>query len=383
MGYMKWTTPIILLTVITGLRAEVHQLTLKQAVDTALKQNPEIILARLDEQKAALGVTVAKDPFIPRVVVGSGLAQSWGFPLSIEGSAPSIIRAQAIMSVYNRSYSYLVAQAKENARTATIDQNAKRDDIAFRTASAYLDILRARQALDMLRRQAESLQRVQAAVAVRITEGRELPVDGKRAEFNLSRSRQRADALELDIAHAETSLALVLGYGPNDRVKPVAVEGAIGDLPESEESSVETALENSKEVRKFESQLQAKGFEKRSYDAQRLPSLDLVAQYALFGRYNNYEDFFRTFQRHNGQLGVSIQLPILPGGAAKAKSKQADAEMEQLRLQLNSARNRITVDTRHSFQEVRRARGTREVARLDLELAREQLSVSLEQMNGV
>jgi outer membrane protein TolC len=274
---MKWTTPIILLTVITGLRAEVHQLTLKQAVDTALKQNPEIILARLDEQKAALGVTVAKDPFIPRVVVGSGLAQSWGFPLSIEGSAPSIIRAQAIMSVYNRSYSYLVAQAKENARTATIDQNAKRDDIAFRTASAYLDILRARQALDMLRRQAESLQRVQETVAMRVTEGRELPVEGKRAEFNLSRSRQRADALELDSAHAETSLALVLGYGPNDRVRPVGVEGEIADLPESEESSVETALENSKEVRIFESQLQAKGFEKRSYDAQRLHYLFVFA----------------------------------------------------------------------------------------------------------
>jgi outer membrane protein TolC len=34
------------------LRAETHPMTLRQAVETALKQNPDIALARLDEAKA-------------------------------------------------------------------------------------------------------------------------------------------------------------------------------------------------------------------------------------------------------------------------------------------------------------------------------------------
>ena len=43
----------------TGLRTEVHTLTLSQALDLALKQNPDLTLTRLDEQKALQGVQAA------------------------------------------------------------------------------------------------------------------------------------------------------------------------------------------------------------------------------------------------------------------------------------------------------------------------------------
>src|SRR5436305_14030572 len=66
--------------------AAVHQLTLRQAVAIAVKQNPDLALARLDEENARQAVRIAKDPFAPRVTVGSGLAYSNGFPMSIEGS---------------------------------------------------------------------------------------------------------------------------------------------------------------------------------------------------------------------------------------------------------------------------------------------------------
>ena len=39
--------------------AEVHPLTLRQAVDLALKTNPDLMLARLDEQKAQTAIRIA------------------------------------------------------------------------------------------------------------------------------------------------------------------------------------------------------------------------------------------------------------------------------------------------------------------------------------
>ena len=66
-----------------------YTLTLRQAVDLALQQNPELIATRLDEQKAAQSVRLAKDPFYPRLITGSGAAYSSGYPLAIEGSPPS------------------------------------------------------------------------------------------------------------------------------------------------------------------------------------------------------------------------------------------------------------------------------------------------------
>src|ERR1051325_4478749 len=136
-------TILLLLAVSAAGRAEIRSLTLKQAVDLAARQNPDRALARLDEEKARQGVRVARDPFIPRFAAGSGLAYSSGFPMSIEGSAPSIVQARASQYIFNRQQTYLVAQAKEDARGAGMGTAGKREEVAYRTASLYLDAERA------------------------------------------------------------------------------------------------------------------------------------------------------------------------------------------------------------------------------------------------
>src|SRR5450631_2753847 len=118
---------LILLALPCLLRAEVRPMTLRQAVETALKQNPDIALARFDEEKARQGVRVARDPFTPRLIVGSGLAYSNGFPMSIEGSAPSIVQARATQFLFNRQQSFAVAQAREQVRGAGFGVAGKRD----------------------------------------------------------------------------------------------------------------------------------------------------------------------------------------------------------------------------------------------------------------
>ena len=52
----------------------------------------------------------------------------------------------------------------------------------------------------------------------------------------------------------------------------------------------------------------------------------------------------------------------------------------QLRTQMNQARNRIELDTQKSYQELRKAMSASEVAKLDLDYAREQVSVLLVQL---
>ncbi len=360
-----------------ALRAEVHTLTLRQAVDRALQQNPEVAMARLDEVKALAAVRVQKDPFTPRVSFGSGLAYTNGFPMSIDGAAPSVVQGHASQYLFNRQQSYVVAQTKEEARAVGIAATAKQDDVAFRTSSLYLDAERAGRASEMARREVESLEKVLATVQSRVEEGRELPLESKRAELNLARARQVADALDGDLETAQTSLAMVLGYSADDRVRPAAEDRPAPPMPPSEEAAVESALGSSKELRRLESQLAAKGLEARAAKAARLPRVDLVAQYGLFATFNHYQDYFLKYQRNNGELGVSVQLPLLPGPGVRAAAAQSDADAAKLRIQMSDTRNRITADTRQAFREIRKAEAAREVAHLDLELAREQLTLNL------
>lgn len=361
------------------LAAEVHTLSLKQAVDLALKQNPDLLLARFDEVKAQQAIREARDPFHPKLIVGSGLAYTNGFPLSIEGSAPSLIRADATQSLFNRQRSYEVAKVREQARGAGISTQARRDDAALRTALQYLEADRLRRAAEVARRQTESIEKMAEITRIRVAEGRELELENKRTAARLAQARHRARVLEGAAGMEEEALALLLGFPSGDQVRPIAEERPVLKVPESEDEVTRGALEASKDLRLLQSKMQAAGLDVKANQAARLPRIDLVAQYGLFARFNNYDDFFRRFQRHNGQIGVSFQMPILPGSAAPARAEQAATESARLRLEMAAARSRVSMTARRAFQDLKNAESLREVARLDLEVAREQLAVSMAQ----
>jgi outer membrane protein TolC len=186
--------------------------------------------------------------------------------------------------------------------------------------------------------------------------------------------------LSADRAAAETALAIAIGLTADDRVLPVEESRPAPPVADSGESTIQAALGRHPDLRKLQSQIAAKGLEVRSEKSARLPRVDLIAQYGLFAKFNHYEDYFRTFQRNNGQIGMSVQVPIFTGAGVDAQVGQTETEIAKLKLQLNNARNQIGADLRSSFREVKKAESAAEVARLDLDVAREQLSVNLAQM---
>ncbi len=361
-------------------RAEIRPLTLRQAVTLALHQNPDLMLARLDAQKAHEAIRVSKDPFTPKLSVGSGLAYSDGFPMSIEGSAPSVVQARASQFIFNRQQTLAVAQAKEDARTAQFTANSKRDDIAYRVASLYLDAERAARVGELARKDVESRQKVLETVQALLQEGRVLPLDEKIAALHAAEARQTAANLEDDQAAAETALAIALGFSADDRVRPVAEERAAPPLPASEDQALQEAIDSNQNLRRIESEIVSKKLELRGDKAARWPRADLVAQYGMLARFNNYNQFFKTFQRNNGEVGVSFQFPLLSGSGVKGQMAQSEIDIEHLQVELKDASNHLESDLQESFRASRRASTSAEVARLDLDVAREQLSVDLAQL---
>lgn len=363
-----------------ALSAEVHTLTLREALELAQKQNPDILIARIDELRAAETVREARDPFTPRLVVGSGLAYTSGFPMSIEGSAPSVVQARAIQSIYNRPLSFQVAVARENARGAVIDSAVRRDEVLHRVATMHVAADRAGRIADLVGQQIASFEKIADAVKARVGEGRELPIESRAAELRLLQARQRFQALQAETDQAQSALAVALGFPAGDKVQAAAQEEpARVPVPETEALAVEEALTNSKQLRRIESSMQARQLQAQGARSARWPQVDLVAQYALMAKFNQYEDFFRKFQRHNGQLGISFQLPLFAGNAAKAQAATADLEIARLRLELNATRDRISIDTHRSWQDLAVATSGRDVARMDLDVTRERLGVALAQ----
>lgn len=371
-------TALFVLTLLA--RAETHSLTLPETIARASRQNPDVVLARLDEQRAQEDIRIAQNPFRPKVYGGSGLAYTYGYPNSIEGNAPSLIQLKTAMELYNRPDSYKLAATKELARGSQFGAQAKGEEVAFQAADLFLSASQNEHTADTLGTQIPSLKKVADALSAAVGEGSELPLELKRANVNLAASEERLDSAKLDADYYEMMLAVALGYPATDRVKPIDSSGSELPAPASETEAADSALRNNRELRQMQSNVLAKELDLRSYKASRLPQIDLVAQYALFSK-ANYTAYFQKFQRNNAQIGASITIPILVGTAAKGMAEQAAVDLQKLRIQTDQIRNRVIADTRRSYQQWQKAENIRNLSRMQLDLAREQLTVLLAQ-NG-
>ncbi len=66
-------------------------LPLKRVVELAIRHSTVTGATAADEQRAFASYHEARNQYLPTLVVGSGLGATWGYPLSLEGSAPSIV----------------------------------------------------------------------------------------------------------------------------------------------------------------------------------------------------------------------------------------------------------------------------------------------------
>jgi outer membrane protein len=375
---LKVGTAFLIFATLAG--AEVHSLTLAQALEIAARQNPEVALARLDAQRAEQSVKIATDPFRPKVYAGSGLAYTYGYPNSIEGNAPSLVQVKTDMALYNRPKSYEVAAARETARGSQFAAQAKADDVAYQAADLFLAAIQAQHQDETISGQLPGLQKVLDSMSAAVSEGSELPLELKRAHVNMAISETRLSSLRLDRDYYQMMLAVALGYPATDRVKPVDSDLSLIPAPPSEDEAADMALRNNRELRQMQSNVLAKELDVRSFKSARLPQVDLVAQYALFAKYN-YVNYFQKFQRNNFQIGASIAIPLLIGSASNGLALQSYTDMQKIRIQMDQVHNRILADTRRSYEQWKKAEKMRDLSRMQLDLAREEVNVLLAQ-NG-
>jgi outer membrane protein TolC len=152
-------------------------------------------------------------------------------------------------------------------------------------------------------------------------------------------------------------------------------------LPETKQASRERAAANSPELKRLEASLRAKGFEMEAVKGALLPRVDLVAQYSLLARFNNYDRFFNDFQRHNFQLGMSFEIPLFTGKTVSSRVGRVALETRELQLRHQATESMVELEAERLHQQVRQAEGAMKLARQQLDFARENLTVQMALMD--
>jgi outer membrane protein len=134
------------------------------------------------------------------------------------------------------------------------------------------------------------------------------------------------------------------------------------------------AIKSDRSVQEAENERLAREHLLRGAHLSYFPTVDLVGQYSILSKFNNYDEFYKKFVRNNVSIGVRITVPIF---AAKTRSNVALAksDLTAAELTLGNKRQQVRLDVQQKARTVRELDATREVARLDLKLAQETLQL--------
>lgn len=346
-------------------------LTLKRAVELALQNSKDIQVARIQASIADRAAMISKAQFLPNLYAGSGAGYTYGIPETPGGRAPSVFNITYTEQVFNEPLRGQGKEQQEQAKAQKIVLEDTRNSVIVRTASAYLELVKVRHSAELLAKETDSADKILGVVQQRAGEGFELPVEVTRAQLTKAQVVQRLLLLQGRQDELEMLLRNQCGLAPEQPIE-VTPEDLPGAAEQEGANLVALALQENTDLRLAQSDVQAKQFrligEKRGY----FPTLEFVSVYSLLAKFNNYDQFFRTFQRNNYNIGIQAQVPIF-SPSTKANIALAKTNLEASKATLSNKQNQVSSDVRRKTRHVRETDAGKEVARLELQLAQQDL----------
>jgi outer membrane protein TolC len=357
---------------------EAEPLPLKRAVELALAHSTTSAIAAADETHAEEGYRELRNSYIPQATIGSGLGKSWGFPLSLEGAAPSIINLNASAPLYNAAFREGLHAARADVASAAASNRDKRNEVIQDVVVTYAELNKWEERTERLRGEKETANQFEEAVAERVKEGVDSGMDRTRARLESARVRLRLTEAEGSADVLREHLARLTGV---DAASIETVKDSIPAFPAApkdedvrakmgENPGVESAVEHARAQ-----YLRAKAEHKSLW-----PTFDFATQYARLARYNNYDAYFKTFQPDNASLGVVIRWPIL-NYAERARQRAADADALKAAKEAEAAKNRVSEETLRLQRTVKQLEAAQDVAQLEYELSRANLDAVTTRMD--
>jgi outer membrane protein TolC len=349
-------------------------LTLKRAIELALQNSKDIQVARVQARVADHAAQITKAQFMPNLYAGSGAGYSNGIPETPGGRAPSVFNVTYTEQVFNEPLRGQAKEMQEQSSAQKLVLLEARNNVITRTAMSYLELGKVQHSLEVLRKERESAEKILQVTQERQGEGFELPVEVTKAQLTKAQVAQRILRLEGREDELEVFLRYQLGLADSQEIQ-VTPEELPGEAEQAGDNLEALALTNNTGLQLAQSDVRAKEFrlkgEKRGY----LPTVELVSVYSLLARYNNYDKFFNTFKRNNFNAGVDVRMPIF-SARLKTDIGLAQVNLDAAKASLTNKRSEVSAEVRQKTRRVREMNAAKEVARLELQLAQQNVAVS-------
>ena len=346
----------------------VAQISFTTAVDLALRNSQKVQMAEAEAAKAQAVLEQAKDVYIPTLSGGSGLGWSYGFPLG----QPSVFNFTSQSLVFSFSQKDYIRAAEASLNAADLALRDARQAVAEDAAVTYLALDHDQQRQAVLGEQTDFAAKLVSIVQNRLDAGQDTPIDLTTAKLSAAQIRLARLRAEDESTADQAHLARLTGLPAQGLT---VIPSSIPEIATQTEDTVGEAPLTSPGVESAYAIAKAK--QQTAFGDSRYlwrPQVYFVAQYSLFAKFNNYDQFYQHFQYNNAGIGVDIRLPIFDR-VQRAKAHESAADAARAQHEADAARDQFfegRLKLRHVTAELA---ARTEVAVLDQQLAQQQLAV--------
>jgi outer membrane protein TolC len=332
--------------------------------------------SHIDEQRAFASYHEVRNQYVPQLTVGSGLGKSWGYPLTLEGSAPSIVNTTAQSALFNPALRDFVRAARTEWQESAVQTKDQRNLVIEETVLSYAELSKWETLITRLTQEYEDALKMEQVVNQRIAAGVDNPLIRNQARLNGARVYMHISQAQGAIDVLRNRLSQLTGL-PATAIE--TVPESIPALPEvkQEDNLAAKAAQESLLIQIADIRATALAFRARGEHKAMWPTVDFAAQYALLATYNNYQNFFQpgSFQKHNATVGVAIRFPFL-NPSQRAHAQAADAQALHAKKDVEATRNQVSEQTLKLQRSVAQLAAAQQVVDLEYQIAKSGLDAT-------
>lgn len=370
---------LLLAFLATGRTAHAEVMTIEQAVQYALENNPSVGMARESIEKSKAVVKEAFSQGMPKVNIQGTYTRldevtkvSFGessMPLnSLDSQAANLTLTQPIDVFGIIKTGRHAADMNRSATEHEYDQ--ARNDATLRVKEAYYSVLRARQFLGVQQKRVEQLEAHLQETQAHLRAGTAAPFDVLRAETEVANAKQGLISAQNGVELAKAAFNNTLG-----RDLTAAVELEEPGQPEMIEvqlaSCLDAACSTRPEVMKMQSQ------QGLADDFLKIARKGNLPQIGLAWTMNQNLTTTMFNPRSNSWTGyLTVSMPLFDGGKTRAAVDQAQSDARNVKLGHDQTVLGVKLDAQQAYLSLNEGREKIAVAEKALEQGRESMRLA-------
>ena len=377
----------------TGTFAAVAQmrLTLDQALDLALSENPTVKVAEMEVQRYDYVKRQTWGGLLPQVSVTGQVNHSFivqqmskGFSLGNDPYTTLSGAVDASVPLFAPQVYRMMKMNDKQMATAVEAARSSRITLTAEVKKAFYNILLAEQSLDVLRESEATVQRTVDDTQVQYQNGLTSEYDLLTAQVQLSNLKPSILQTENSIRIAKLMLKMYLSIPEDVEIEVVGELDALRDDVLAGTDGLTTDVTDNSDLRSLELQEEVLRRSLKAANAGRMPTLAAFGSASYTG--NDMEPFnfggaaatddSRYFWTHPISVGLQLSVPIFSGLTKMNRSRELKNQISQLSLQRSYARQQIDVQVRSALNDLLTARETMYAQELTVEQARKAYSIS-------